>query len=260
MSLWSHKIPNKKTTKTLLLRVLNCLFVSLKKSLMKNLISGTSPKETSFFISASLTVEAALSLPIFIIFCAGLLSMFSVLGEQIVSSYELELRSQREAMYAEVLPEYDSNIVSVSAYTDSYLFVPEQIAEADIMFTATRRAWTGRILVSEEGSEEEAQTYVYVAENASVYHVSAKCTHLKLSIKQTSFSALSYLRNESGSSYKPCEKCCGEQIPSDVYITSEGDKYHCSSACSGLKRVYELVPLTECDLPACSRCAGNGYD
>ena len=105
------------------------------------------------------------------------------------------------------------------------------------------------------GDEENGKKdcIVYVTERGTVYHRRADCTHICLRIK-----------NEEGirsimmhSRYRPCEKC----IPrtgtiSTLYITAEGDCYHSSLSCSGLKRTVKAVYLSEIPgMRPCSRCA-----
>ena len=96
---------------------------------------------------------------------------------------------------------------------------------------------------------------VYVTERGTVYHRRADCTHICLSIK-----------NEEGirtilshSRYRPCEKCIhGMEGISTLYITAEGDCYHSSLSCSGLKRSVRAVYLSEIPgMRPCSRCAAG---
>lgn len=123
------------------------------------------------------------------------------------------------------------------------------------------RAWTGRT-PPEKGNEEEenndGEEYVYVTETGSVYHEDPECTHLKLSIQEVDISALAMLRNNHGGIYHACERCGGAVEAGRVYITKEGDRYHSSLSCSGLKRTVRQVPRSELEHKrACSKC-GEG--
>lgn len=103
-----------------------------------------------------------------------------------------------------------------------------------------------------EDTGEEAEQYVYIAENESVYHLSRSCYHINLSIRQASKSEIE--NNISG--FTPCEICAkyGSSTGS-YYITETGNRYHTSLSCSGLKRTVYRVKLDEAgDLPACSDC------
>lgn len=123
---------------------------------------------------------------------------------------------------------------------------------------ASVRGWTGR--KGSEGTKEGTGTgenenqMVYVTEHGTVYHTDLQCTHIKLSIRQVEKDALTDLRNGSGEIYHSCEKC-GNDAGSLVYITNEGNRYHSSLECSGLKRTVKEVSLEEAgQLRPCSKC------
>lgn len=119
------------------------------------------------------------------------------------------------------------------------------------------RAWTGREgIYHADGSTDakgEGKT-VYVAATGEVYHTDPYCTHLKLSIREVGARMVGQLRNKSGEKYHACERCHAGSAGS-VYITGEGNRYHGSLSCSGLKRTVEEVLQEDCDLRPCSKCA-----
>lgn len=118
------------------------------------------------------------------------------------------------------------------------------------------RAWTGRNTASEteEGKDKAETEYVYVTATGRVYHEDLECTHLKLSVRMTDKASLESLRNNNGAIYHACEKC-GAQAGDTVYITSEGNRYHSSLSCSGLKRTVKQVSKEEAgNMNACSKC------
>lgn len=120
------------------------------------------------------------------------------------------------------------------------------------------RAWTGRILPDSDGGKDGEDTdgdYVYVAATGTVYHEDADCTHLKLSIRAVDVEALDTLRNNNGAIYHGCEKCTSGLHGSTVYITDEGNRYHSSLNCSGLKRTVRQVSREELNgMRSCSKC------
>ena len=115
------------------------------------------------------------------------------------------------------------------------------------------RAWTGYDVERNAGGSE-SEEYVYITETGTVYHRERNCTHLTLSIELAGKDEVEQLRNESGAKYYPCEKCGGDGSGL-VYLTREGNRYHNTIECSGLKRTVRCIPLSEAGgRPPCSRC------
>ena len=113
------------------------------------------------------------------------------------------------------------------------------------------KTWCG---YEKAGLESDDSETVYVTETGVVYHKDYNCTHLKLSIHMASASEIEHMRNESGGKYHPCEHC-GNISSGNVYITDYGDRYHSSLSCSGLKRTVYAIPLSEAvGKGACSKC------
>ncbi|MCD8023090.1 MAG: pilus assembly protein, partial [Lachnospiraceae bacterium] len=106
-----------------------------------------------------------------------------------------------------------------------------------------------------EEQETEEDVWVYVTATGTVYHTTTECSYLKLSIFTIDIDSLSTLRNNSGEIYHACE-LCGASAGNIVYATTEGNRYHSSLSCSGLKRTVTQVKLSEVseDMHACSKC------
>ncbi len=120
-----------------------------------------------------------------------------------------------------------------------------------------KRGWVGRPRQDGEEGEEKTEEWVYVAETGSVYHLYEDCTHIRLSIQDVDYNQVEQCRNENGGKYKPCEKCCREgKTGARVYISKDGDRYHGTLGCSGLKRRVKKVPKNEAEtgMRLCSRC------
>lgn len=112
------------------------------------------------------------------------------------------------------------------------------------------KAWTG---YEKQPFGVETDKTVYVTETGIVYHKNYQCTYLDLSIHVASQADIETLRNESGGKYYPCEQCKG--TGNTVYITDTGNRYHSSLSCRGLKRTVYAIPLSEAaGKGACSRC------
>lgn len=129
----------------------------------------------------------------------------------------------------------------------------------------TGRKWRGADGLTDPGSSGTAETEekitVYITENQSVYHVNRDCTHLKLTVAKVPAGTADAAVNIYGAHYRPCDKCSnGSAMNPYVYIAAEGDCWHNSGSCSGLKRSITEISLEEAEeigLSPCLRCGGG---
>lgn len=118
--------------------------------------------------------------------------------------------------------------------------------------------WNGYDIVGNSGGNEEDLITVYVTDTGKVYHRDRNCTHLCLSIREIAAGTQGNYRNENGGKYSECEKCRGETATGILYIAREGDSFHYSRECSGLKRtVFSILLKDAGDYRPCSRCGGG---
>ena len=137
-------------------------------------------------------------------------------------------------------------------------FVPFPFSGMIMTQRVIRHAWIGALPSDSSGDGDGvAGESVYVTTNGTVYHESASCTYLKLSVRPVSLDSVEYLRSADGSRYYPCERCMSGAGEGTVYITSEGNRYHHDTGCSSLKRTVETVEKSETNLPACSKCCSG---
>ena len=267
----------------------------------------------SFEMSAGMTVEASVLLPLFLLFFLNLgcaIAMIRLHGNVQMALWQTgtELSVYGYAVYSGELPEdgkskeaWWKNLagkVFASTYVKARLTnflgedylneapltkgaeglqmwesrVYEQGDEMDLLvtyavspwsslagFLSFRMAnryythiWNGYGL--SEAAGEEAKT-VYLAENGVVYHLDRDCTHLRFSVRKIPWTELGGARNQYGRRYRACEKCIGGALPDTIYITQEGNRYHYSRECSGLKRTVSSVRLEDtAELRPCGRC------
>lgn len=125
------------------------------------------------------------------------------------------------------------------------------IAPVKCCETMKIKAWSG---YEKEGFRGLENDTVYITETGLVYHRDYHCSHLDLSVRMTHMNTIEGLRNENGGKYYPCEHCIKGSM-GNVYITNSGDRYHSSLSCSGLKRTIYAIPVSEAaGKGACSRC------
>lgn len=108
--------------------------------------------------------------------------------------------------------------------------------------------------VENQGKADDAELYVFITKNGTVYHRNRSCTYLNPSVKAVHFDDLNEKRNENGAVYYACERC-GTVKSAVAYVTEQGTRYHTSLECSGLKRTVYSIPFTEVGNRApCSKC------
>lgn len=120
-------------------------------------------------------------------------------------------------------------------------------------------AWVGYGLGNGDGgSQGKEETYCYLTETGTVYHRARDCTYLNPSIRSAEAGEVDGLRNNGGGKYYPCESCRPVKAGT-LFITAEGNRYHNSTGCSGLKRTVREVPLSQVEgkMPCCSKCGGT---
>ena len=251
--------------------------------------SGLAPEALFHtFLEGSLTVEAALSLPIFLFAVSMALYLFVMLQVQYVVGDALDqavagaalLRDAssgkvenftKAAFYKELLGQKGSlsrielGIVGISwkgsrvdeshiqaqvAYQVRFPF--GYFGKRSIKFSnrCKMHRWTGK---QNSSTASDRQEWAYLTPAQPVYHTTRDCTHLRLSVKPVSATEWKALKK-----YQACGHCTKEgKRGALVYITEEGDCYHYKISCSGLKRTIYMVRKEETGgRPSCSRCGG----
>lgn len=229
---------------------------------------------------ASLTVEAAAVLPVFLLAMTMLVSVIDICRIKIEGQAELTCQAKKLSMYAYATPgiyeEEYVDLYKIETYDLPVKLFP--FGTIKIALRARVHTWTGRGKGSEtNGADSEAdiaasEDMVYITDRETVYHTNEECSHLNFSIVQTTKNELTSLRNENGGKYYACEKCCGEKGQGGdahsgadygdavdgnaiCYVSENGSSYHVSLNCSSLKRTTKLVKKTEVThLDECERC------
>ena len=126
-------------------------------------------------------------------------------------------------------------------------------------FSITQRyygkAWTGYDVTQWVSDTSQEDPMVYITETGTVYHLDRNCVYLNPSIEIINADSVESRRNQDGGKYYPCERCGTKIGGKEIYITSQGDKYHTQLNCSGLKRTIYTVPLSQTGgRGRCSKC------
>ncbi len=149
----------------------------------------------------------------------------------------------------------DDTIDLIATWRIKPLFACFGIEGSTVQSRARIKAFTGFDNTRHNGNEETEEEIVYITESGTVYHRDRGCRHLNISVRETSEEAVKNERNESGAKYYPCEFCGGHSGSGKLYITDDGDRYHTSLSCPGLKRGIRAVPISEVGgRPPCKRC------
>lgn len=202
----------------------------------------------------SMTVEAAIILPIFLMMSICMASIINLFPDTVKKMTELRNLCEESALFYSGEAELIYELYEYESFTP--LFAPSAFIKADILCAGRVRGWNGRISEDYYSAASKKNEYVYIAETGSVYHTDPSCTHISLSIKTVTKAAAEGMRNEYKEKYKPCERCIeASAIPGIVYITDSGNRFHGISTCSGLKRTIVMVDINDTDKRKCSRCS-----
>lgn len=253
-------------------------------------------------LRAGMTVEAAVVLPLFLLFFLNLASYLEII--RLYGNVQLALweTGNKASLYSYAMGEEAAGSLLPSIYIKSQMIsalgkeylerspmedgaagmrvMAELSGEKDILKVTVyyrveplsrlagfpafwlsncyyTHIWSGYDISGAKDSQ-----VVYVTESGSVYHMERSCTHLLLSIRPAAARELDQLRNQWGRAYGACEKCTGGIMPDSVYITGEGESYHYSKNCAGLKRTVYALTLMEAqkEFRSCSRCGGEQLD
>lgn len=210
------------------------------------------------FRRASMTVECALALPFTLMIVLVLASYMNAVAFQLSKSLALSNTARKAAALAGVMEgEYDGGWIDLCVprryeYPCSFL----GLGGVTVATRARVFPWVGKAPGEETGENSGKQT-VYVTENRSVYHTYADCSHLDLTIYETTLDKVGGLRNSDGKRYKPCSGFpAGYKGP--VYVSKSGDYYYPTLDRAALTRHVSMVSEDECgDLCICSRCAAR---
>ena len=235
---------------------------------------------------AVLTLEAALSVPVFMI---ALMTIVSLLfmnrtgqrlqallltkAQEIAAEGGVEnfTDSKIRESIAQALPESDTKYIENGrdgieisgprADDTEYieLFLSCDLVPMSDMFGLLCIPYKRRCLVHAWNGYDHGYfgsgEYVYITDDSEVYHLDRQCSHIKLTIEEVDREMIDNMRNNNGNRYRSCGICHAKKTDEKLFITPEGDRYHNSITCSGLKRTVKAVRPEEAGgRRPCSRC------
>lgn len=257
-----------------------------------SLRTRTNKKRTFYTLSgrylrASLTVEAAMVIPVFIFAFWVMLYGIRITQLQSKIQYALNVTAEQMGTYADIksnlaasglflanLKGCEADVSFVSGNWAGFRFGKSKIQKdnkiiylqadykiklpqllgtritAPCVQSVYSRAFFGKSL-----QKMNSEKIVYITTGQTVYHTSIKCSYLNLSIQKISEGELKKQENNYLKRYTACSICKKKECFGYVYITRDGTRYHNTLACKSLKRTIERILLEEVDnRRLCSRC------
>lgn len=242
----------------------------------KRALPFTSYRDSALGLQASMTLEAAMVLPIFLFSAIALLAPMRAMDTQRKLQTEMECSCEEMSLYlygqenteTGLLKQMDEqgNIEQKMIHVEKIPFFSRIAPEISIEIGSRRRGWIGipgKLTVSSEkiyGLEDEnAEEMVYVGKNMGRFHRNRKCHYISNEYQTISRKSAEKMRDSDGRLYTACSSCGknGEQTEI-VYVTSGGRHYHNRMDCQAMASYVRKVPISEVShLGACSYCGGE---
>jgi len=255
--LWSNlqltQKSNQKKTLQEHKHILNALKDPLKNPTKTTVSKGVS---CSVFLSGSVTAETVFVLPLFLFAMVNILSIFLMFEQAQTELMRLHQTGRQMAVLAHtqakegsepdirlVSAEYVQPLIRIMGY-QGYLLITGCVMHK----------WTGFDLAGETLPQQEAEEMVYITGNGEAYHLSRSCSYLNPAVEMYPLQQAKSQKNADGSRYTECMVCGSSDY---VYLTKDGERWHASITCSGLKRTVDLVTkkaAIEQGRHICSRC------
>lgn len=221
---------------------------------------GTVCRRGKVRLRASLTLESAFVLPLFLLACVLLTSFMDAVAVQSKEQLSLSNKARELAVSAGVTGLAPDGVWIDLIHDRTYRYPVRFPGIPDLVFAARARVypWVGSdsgIGDMSAGGSSDEDGYVYLTDYGSVYHTHEDCTHLDLSIYRTTMSGVKTLRNAYGRRYRKC-RGFPKNYSGPVYVTEKGDYYYPSTEYGALTRHVHIVSREEAgNLPLCERCA-----
>ena len=245
---------------------------------MKNISTRIITKWGTGFKQASLTIECAAVLPLFLFACITLLMFMDAVrmqtNETLILSNRARMLSSSAGLFSEGSggsgqPDTDTEgsagegksiwIDLRKTYRYEHPFPIFGLPKIRTPIRARVYPWIGSengIRDSDgDGESADDDDIIYITDHESVYHTHADCSHLDLTIIKTSLSNVGNLRNADGKRYKRC-RGFPRGYSGPVYVSARGTYYYPSTDYGALTRHVHISTKHDHEgLPLCQRCA-----
>lgn len=267
-ALWKRRISGKETFSSVCKYTYNYIkkiTLSLQTNLFSFFPKKRKPKRPCralpcVFQKGSLTAEAAMVLPLFLLAMLSVAGYMLAYARQINMTEELLESAERMAVYRGVLHEETGQAVPL-VKTYRFVLAVRLPSAGKLQLTAVAqiRPWVGyRGQFTREGSMEGTEL-VYISDNEEAYHTSPDCSYLDIHLLAMDRTEAARAKNEEGKRYTACDKCCRGSTGGTVYVSGKGSHYHASTGCSGLARSPKAVTKDSVShLSLCVRCRKRG--
>ena len=268
-ALWKRRISGKETFSlvcTDTYRQIKKITLSLQTNLCSFFPKKRKPKRPPralpcVFQKGSLTAEAAMVLPVFLLALLTMAGYMLAYGKQLTMTEELLETAERMAIYRGMSEEDTGQSVPL---IKTYRFIPAvrlpSAGALQLTATAQVRPWVGYSgqFARDDGRMEDTEL-VYVSDNESVYHTNPDCSYLDIHLRAMDTKDAGHTKNENGARYTACGTCCRANKTGTVYVSGKGSHYHASLGCSRLSRSPKAVTKSSVShLHLCTRCQKKG--
>ncbi|MCR4787024.1 MAG: hypothetical protein K5888_00410 [Lachnospiraceae bacterium] len=206
-------------------------------------------------LKGSISAESSMVVPLFLFFMITVMSLLIMSKEQ--SEYYQELHQEALSEYGSSAGGRPGGMIEKSCNYVQYPairffpFIKVDVSDRVYMHPFTGYTGSGDVSVLTEPDE-----FVYVTKTGTKYHRLASCTYINIKPRSCDGEGLQNTRNKYGRRYRACD-ICHPGGSGMLFITGDGECYHCRSDCPGLKRTVYMITLKEAissGYTACSKC------
>ena len=228
------------------------------------------PFTSSIRLKASMAVEAAFALPLFLFLAMALMMPMKMLDQHRKLQTTTERACEELSLYGYLTDKEESvdrdgsenaeDILLEVLYEEDILFFPELKTGLQLKIGAKRRRWIGRKgkLTCREDLADNlyGEEMVYVGATMTRYHKDRNCHYISNQYLAVSLEDAKAMRDADGHRFSACDSCDHMIQPNGtVYITPSGRHYHGDTECKAMLSYVRKVPLSDViHLGACSYC------